>query len=107
MWPEQPWELRAGGDIIRVRHVLGAFKYASGRGLSITSGGTRSFTFVELPIWLPVFLFALLPVWWAPKRWRGIVGKKRMKNGQCQKCGYDLRTSLERCPECGMTRLVA
>ena len=56
----------------------------------------RSF---QVSLWLPVALsacscFILLRV---PLHRR----RKRKKLGLCLKCGYDLRGSKERCPECG------
>ena len=53
---------------------------------------------VVFPIWLAVAVTAVLPAWVTPgriRRWR------RRARGACLSCGYDLRATPERCPECG------
>jgi hypothetical protein len=55
--------------------------------------------FVELSIayaWL--LLPALLPLWWL-RRFR--TRQRRLERRLCVSCGYDLRHSAGRCPECG------
>ena len=48
-----------------------------------------------VPYWAPVCLFALLPA----AAW--VRRARRFPSGSCPDCGYDLRASPERCPECG------
>jgi hypothetical protein len=51
---------------------------------------------VLIPLWLPAALFAVLP---AARLYRRI--RPRYAGGLCPTCGYDLRASEGRCPECG------
>ena len=53
---------------------------------------------ILVPLWIPIVLFAVM-FWWSflPLHRR----RKRKKLGLCLKCGYDLRGSTNRCPECG------
>lgn len=44
---------------------------------------------------------AVIPV--ALSRYKRMLVEKRRKLGQCVHCGYDLRESPARCPECGPT----
>ena len=53
---------------------------------------------VLFPLWLPLCLFTLLP---AIRLSRHL--KRRGKvNTLCPTCGYDLRATPDRCPECGV-----
>ena len=62
-------------------------------------GGTRM-TVVRLvaQIWMLAIPFALLPAAWILHRGRT---RDQRRTGHCQACGYDLRASPGRCPECG------
>ena len=57
---------------------------------------------VFVPHWIPVALFLPPPLAWAVLRWRRAVARRRRRrHGCCVRCGYDLRASSGRCPECG------
>jgi hypothetical protein len=52
--------------------------------------------------WFPFLLCVPLPIAWLVayrRRWRG---RRREQGGLCRACGYDLRASPGRCPECGV-----
>jgi len=51
-----------------------------------------------VPHWFLLALLLPLPLARLGHRWRT---SKRRRQGLCENCGYDLRATPERCPECG------
>jgi hypothetical protein len=61
-------------------------------------GAPRAFEIIlAVPSWALVLLSITLPTTWLFKAKK----RKRSKRGLCKSCGYDLRATPDRCPECG------
>jgi hypothetical protein len=57
---------------------------------------TRPRSRVGIPLWLLVLISSLAPMrWWLRHR------RAPAPSSFCRRCGYDLRATPERCPECG------
>ena len=57
-----------------------------------------TFRYIWFPHWLLTLTASSLPVIWL-LRWRRC--RRAARLGLCPACGYDLRATPERCPECG------
>ena len=87
------WEVQPGQPVPGVGAVWRSLYAFDVHGGDPSSPGVT----VTFPWWTVVALLALLPAgrlyWRRVERRRGI--------GRCPSCGYDLRATPERCPECG------
>jgi hypothetical protein len=61
-------------------------------------------THMGLPLWALGGLFALS--YWALVR-PMMMADRRRRRGLCPRCGYDLRGSPEKCPECGTVPMIS
>jgi hypothetical protein len=61
-----------------------------------------SYIMVTVPFWLVILLLAMPATL---RIWQPIRRSRRRRAGCCVNCGYDLRATPERCPECGAAPL--
>jgi hypothetical protein len=93
-----PRTYEADTKALRTRN-LGQSASAMGFGY-VDYGKPTSFAIraIWFPHWFPALLFAILPA----LRLRSILRtRRRHLAGLCPHCGYDLRATPDRCPECG------
>jgi hypothetical protein len=82
--------------------TLGSFEfYRKDYAIPTYSERNRSIT---APAWCFAALFAVPPLLWLRALRRRLVARRRLRLGLCVHCGYDVRSSPERCPECGASR---
>jgi hypothetical protein len=98
-YPPPPWGIFGG----RRLSMLG-FAYYSGDdidGPAHDSVPERPVAFIDIviPLWPFALVSALAPALWLR---RTLTRRHRTFRGLCPTCGYDLRASSDRCPECGM-----
>jgi hypothetical protein len=93
----QTW--RKDGEPVPVLGVLGFRHVHDAARFSAMAFETRGMIF---PLWPAVVLTGAWPV---VRLWRLIRARRRARRrvarGLCRQCGYDLRASTGRCPECG------
>src|SRR3954464_11233414 len=75
-----------------VQWEAAGFEY---RDAAVTGGGLRLYA---LPWWVIALGFAVAPAWRGLRTWRR---RHLLRPALCPSCGYDLRATPDRCPECG------
>jgi hypothetical protein len=94
-WPQEEW--------FRVGRYDPYVYYGTRYSKRLLGFGTEAIwpeyggRYVNVPHWFFVFIFALMAVWLGRKWWRGRIDA----SGKCGVCGYDMRATPQRCPECG------
>jgi hypothetical protein len=72
--------------------------YVDDQSGSVPPGSRAEVWRLQFRPWLPIPPLAVLPALWL---WRFILARRKRRHGLCLVCGYDLRATPGRCPECG------
>jgi hypothetical protein len=72
------------------------FGFAIGRTIQVPT--TTTYTGFAIPYWFIILALLIAPITSLRRRLRL---RRRQRQGLCLRCGYDLRATAHRCPECG------
>jgi len=81
-------------------HPLRGFEFAGVKFGGLWGQGSMLWNLI-IPFWLLTFLAAILPILQIHFLVKSLRKSLRQTHGHCSHCGYDLRASPHRCPECG------
>jgi hypothetical protein len=68
---------------------------------SIRRGSQTNFRLICVPTWPVLACTGILPAVFGVPLLRRAAQRWKMPTGHCATCGYDLRATPDRCPECG------
>jgi hypothetical protein len=102
-------------QLIRVNVPATIYSYPAGIGFpagtmaipATTSSSLVGFRSLVISWWLIVAASAMVPVIWGWRAgiwWRRWIKQRLMRTQICLVCGYDMRATPGRCPECGSVR---
>jgi hypothetical protein len=69
-----------------------------GQGIASQSIGSVSYHTITIPVWMLLALASIVPV---SVLSRSLLRRWLIGHNRCLTCGYDLRATPDRCPECG------
>jgi hypothetical protein len=77
--------------------------FGLGNNTPAKTGIERIGPLLGIPAWAIVLIAALLPCIWMMRTRKRRLAKMRLSRSLCVHCGYDLRATPDRCPQCGET----